>query len=94
MFLDFKVKEISHAKEGTSTGTELSASYCAARAQPQSGIPKRKKGTHLFKQVNRTFLDFKVKEISHAKEGTSTGTELSASYCAARAQPQSGIPRR
>ncbi len=26
MFLDFKVKEISHAKEGTCTGTELSAS--------------------------------------------------------------------
>ncbi len=39
MFLDFKVKEISHAKEGTSTGTELPASYYAARAQPQSGIP-------------------------------------------------------
>ncbi len=41
MFLDFKVKEISHAKEGASTGTELSASYCAARAQSQSGIPRR-----------------------------------------------------
>ncbi len=40
MFLDFKVKEISHAKEGTSTGTELPASYYAARAQPQSGIPR------------------------------------------------------
>ncbi len=47
MFLDFKVKEISHGKEGTSTGTELSASYCAARAQSQKERAAVK-GTHLF----------------------------------------------
>ncbi len=38
---------------------------------------RKKRGRIYFKQVNRMFLDFKVKEISHAKEGTSTGTELS-----------------
>ncbi len=35
-FFGFDVREISYAKEGTNTGTELPASYCAARAQPES----------------------------------------------------------
>ncbi len=45
------------------------------RAKKKEG--KREKwGRIYFKQVDRMFLDFKVKEISHAKEGASTGTEL------------------
>ncbi len=35
-------------------------------------MPKGKWGRIYFNHVNRMFLDFKVKEISHAKEGTST----------------------